>query len=230
MPNIIDGFTRECLAIRIDRKLNSAAVIDVLTDLFILRGVPDHVRSDNDEGNARMSSSPRRCGTGSTRWERRRRSSNPAVHGTVEGRKTVRWTIFSRQGYCESFNSKLRDELLNGEISYSLAEARVIIEAWRVHYDTVRPHSSLVYRPPAPEAMHWPSRDGGSPPPQPAALAPRPVMHQDWNRTTRQGQAQSLSPIRGGVSRWSPFLRTSSEAFSDAIAVWKSGPASQRHD
>lgn len=68
-------------------------------------------------------------------------------------------------GYCESFNSKLRDELLNGEIFYSLAEARVIIEAWRGHYNTVRPHSALGYRPPAPEAIHWPSRDGRSPPP-----------------------------------------------------------------
>ena len=80
-------------------------------------------------------------------------------------------------GYCESFNSKLRDELLNGEIFYSLAEARVIIEAWRVHYNTVRPHSSLGYRPPAPEAIHRPPHDGGSPPPKASALAPRPVMH-----------------------------------------------------
>ncbi len=79
-------------------------------------------------------------------------------------------------GYCESFNSKLRDELLNGEIFYSLAEARVIIEAWRVHYNTARPHSSLGYRPPAPEAVHWPSRDGGSAPSQASALAQRPVM------------------------------------------------------
>ena len=80
-------------------------------------------------------------------------------------------------GYCESFNSKLRDELLNGEIFYSLAEARVVVEAWRVHYNTVRPNSSLGYRPPTPEAIHSPSRSGGSPPPQASALAPRPVMH-----------------------------------------------------
>ena len=80
-------------------------------------------------------------------------------------------------GYCESLNSKLGDELLNGEIFYSLAEARVVIEAWRVHYNTARPHSSLGYRPPAPEAVHWPSRDGGSAPSQASALAPRPVMH-----------------------------------------------------
>ena len=82
-------------------------------------------------------------------------------------------------GSCESFNAKLRDEPLNGEIFYSLAEARVVVEAWRVHCNTVRPHSSLGYRPPAPEAVHRPSRNGGSPPPQASTLAPRPVMHQE---------------------------------------------------
>ena len=55
-------------------------------------------------------------------------------------------------GYCESFNSKLRDEFLNGEIFYSIKELRVLAERWRVHYNTVRPHSSLGYKPPAPEA------------------------------------------------------------------------------
>ena len=56
-------------------------------------------------------------------------------------------------GYCESFNSKLRDELLNGELFFSLAEAQVLIEAWRRHFNAVRPHSSLNYRPPAPETI-----------------------------------------------------------------------------
>src|ERR1022692_2960641 len=58
--------------------------------------------------------------------------------------------------YCESFNGKLRDELLNGEIFYTLKEAKIMVEAWRRHYNTVRPHSSLRYRPPAPEAICWP--------------------------------------------------------------------------
>jgi len=80
-------------------------------------------------------------------------------------------------GYCESFNSKLRDELLNGEIFYSLAEARVVIELWRVHYNTTRPHSSLGYRPPAPEAIHWPSKRNVTSPPSAPALAQRPIMH-----------------------------------------------------
>ena len=65
-------------------------------------------------------------------------------------------------GYCESFNAKLRDELLNGEIFYSLAEAKVLIEAWRRHYNTIRPHSSLGYRPPAPETASLPLPPSGS--------------------------------------------------------------------
>lgn len=158
MLNVIDEFTRECLAIRIDRKLNSSAVIDVLTDLFILRGVPGHVRSDNGPEFIAK-----------------------AVRDWIDavGAKTAFIEPGSpwENGYCESFNSKLRDELLNGEIFYSLAEARVVIEAWRVHYNTARPHSSLGYRPPAPMALHWPSPDGGSPPPQATTLALRPVMH-----------------------------------------------------
>ncbi len=139
MLNVVDEFTRECLTIRIDRKLNFTAVIDVLTDLFILRGVPGHVRSDNGPEFIAK-----------------------AVRGWIDavGAKTAFIEPGSpwENGYCESFNSKLRDELLNGEIFYSLAEARVVIEAWRVHYNIVRPHSSLGYRPPAPEAIHLLSR------------------------------------------------------------------------
>ena len=61
-------------------------------------------------------------------------------------------------GYCESFNSKLRDELLNGEMFSTLREAQLLIESWRRHYNAVRPHSSLGYRPPAPEAILPPAR------------------------------------------------------------------------
>ncbi|WP_286750857.1 integrase core domain-containing protein, partial [Sphingopyxis sp. SCN 67-31] len=74
-------------------------------------------------------------------------------------------------GYCESFNGSLRDELLNGEIFYSLAEAQILIEAWRRHYNTVRPHSSLGYRPPAPEAVPSPVSPSGS-----ASLHLRPTL------------------------------------------------------
>jgi transposase InsO family protein len=80
-------------------------------------------------------------------------------------------------GYCESFNSKLRDELLNGEIFYSLAEAKIVIETWRHHYNTKRPHSSLGYRPPAPEVIQWPATPSGAAPPATPAVASRPIMH-----------------------------------------------------
>ena len=81
-------------------------------------------------------------------------------------------------GYCESFNGSLRDELLNGEIFYSLAEARILIEAWRRHYNTVRPHSSLGYRPPAPEAVPSPVSPSGSASLHlPTAMAVEATMH-----------------------------------------------------
>jgi putative transposase len=73
--------------------------------------------------------------------------------------------------YCESSNGSLRDELLNGEIFYSLAEAQILIDAWRRHYNTVRPHSSLDYRPPAPEAVPWPVQPSDS-----ASLHLRPAL------------------------------------------------------
>jgi len=80
-------------------------------------------------------------------------------------------------GYCESFNAKLRDELLNGEIFYTLAEAKVVIDSWRSHYNTKRPHSSLGYRPPAPEVAQWPAPPSDAATPAIPAVAPRPVMH-----------------------------------------------------
>ena len=158
MLNIIDEFTRECLAIRIDRKLNSTDVIDVLSDLFILRGVPGHVRSDNG---------PEFIAKAVREWI------------AAVGAKTAFIEPGSpwENGYCESFNSKLRDALLNSEIFYSLAEAKVIIEAWRRYYNTERPHSSLGYKPPAPEAIAWPSKPAGSLPPAAQAMAEKPIMH-----------------------------------------------------
>jgi len=158
MLNIIDEFTRECLAIRIDRKLNSTDVIDVLSDLFILRGVPGHVRSDNG---------PEFIAKAVREWI------------AAVGAKTAFIEPGSpwENGYCESFNSKLRDELLNSEIFYSLAEAKVIIEAWRRYYNTKRSHSSLGYKPPAPEAIVWPSKPAGSLPPAAQAMAEKPIMH-----------------------------------------------------
>ena len=132
--NIIDEFTRECLAIRVGRSLTHQVVIEVLTELFCERGVPVHIRSDNgSEFTAkrvrawlkRLDVKPLFIEPGSP-WE---------------------------NGYIESFNGKMRDELLAREIFYSLKEAQVLIEMWRRQYNTIRPHSALGYRPPAPAAI-----------------------------------------------------------------------------
>ena len=161
MLNIIDEFTHECLAIRIDRRLKSIDVIDVLSDLFILRGVPGHIRSDNG---------PEFVAKAVQQWI------------TAVGAKTAYITPGSpwENGYIESFNARLRDELLDGEIFYSLAEARIVIERWRRHYNTVRPHGSLGYKPPAPEVFIPAMEARAAPQPHPAAppaLASRPSMH-----------------------------------------------------
>jgi putative transposase len=134
MLNIVDEFSHECLAIRIDRKLNSTAVIDVLSDLFILRGVPAYVRSDNG---------PEFVAKAVQDWIK------------AVGSKTAYITPGSpwENGFIESFNARLRDELLDGEIFYSLKEVRVVVESWRRHYNTKRPHGSLGYKPPAPEVF-----------------------------------------------------------------------------
>ncbi|MEJ0094140.1 MAG: IS3 family transposase [Methylocella sp.] len=158
MLNIIDEFTRECIAIRINRQLKAADVIDVLSDLFILRGVPIHIRSDNG---------PEFIAKALRDWI------------AAVGAKTAYIMPGSpwENGYCESFNSKLRDELLNGEIFYTLKEAKVVIERWRRHYNTVRPHSSLGYKPPVPETLQWPASQSGPASPATPAIAPGPTMH-----------------------------------------------------
>lgn len=142
--NIIDEHSRECLAIKIKRKLNSNDVIDVLTDLFILRGVPAFIRSDNG---------PEFIAETVRAWI------------AAVGSKTAYITPGSpwENGYCESVNARFRDELLNGEIFYTMKEAQVIIEGWRKHYNTKRPHSALGYRPLAPEVI--------------VPIDQRPIMH-----------------------------------------------------
>jgi transposase InsO family protein len=131
MLTVIDEFTRECLAIEVARRLRHDDVLHVLADLFTRHGPPDHIRSDNGSEFTAI-----------------------AVREWLP-RVGVR-TLFIEpgspweNGYNESFNGKLRDELLNGEIFYTLQEAKVLIERWRQHYNTIRPHSALGYRPPAP--------------------------------------------------------------------------------
>ena len=136
---IIDEFTREALAVRVARRLNSTDVIEALCDLFIVRGIPAYIRSDNG---------PEFIAVALREWI------------AAVGAKTAYIEPGSpwENGYVESFNGKLRDELLNGEAFYTLAEAKIVIEQWRRHYNTVRPHSSLGYKPPAPEVLSWPAR------------------------------------------------------------------------
>jgi len=130
---VIDEYTRECLAIGVARRITADDVLDRLCELFVGRGIPGHIRSDNGPEFAAK-----------------------AVRGWL-GRLGVR-TLFIEpgspweNGYVESFNGKLRDELLNVELFDTLLEAKVLVERWRRVYNTVRPHSALGYRPPAPEA------------------------------------------------------------------------------
>src|SRR5215470_823977 len=161
MLNVLDEFTHECLAIRIARKLKAIDVIDLLSDLFIMRGIPDHIRSDNG---------PEFAAEAVQEWI------------MAVGAKTAYIERGSpwENGYIESFNARLRDELLNGEIFYSLREAQIVIESWRRHYNTIRPHQSLDYKPPAPEVFvpalaAWPAALRRPAPP--AMLAPRPTLN-----------------------------------------------------
>jgi putative transposase len=161
MLNVLDEYTHECLAIRVARKLKAIDVIDVLSDLFILRGVPSHIRSDNG---------PEFVAKAVQEWI------------TAVGAKTAYIERGSpwENGYIESFNARLRDELLDGEIFYSLGEAQVIIESWRRHYNMIRPHASIGYKPPAPEVFvpalaAWPAALRRPAPP--ATLVHRPTLN-----------------------------------------------------
>jgi transposase InsO family protein len=144
MLTVIDEYSRECLAIEVARSIRSQNVLDCLAELFVHRGTPDHIRSDNG---------PEFTAQAVREWL---------------GRVDVK-TLFIEpgspweNGYVESFNGKFRDELLNLELFYTLAEARVLIERWRIEYNTRRPHSSLGYRPPAPEVFAAAPPHGGVP-------------------------------------------------------------------
>jgi transposase InsO family protein len=151
---VIDEYTRECLALRAERSMRSEGVLEVLDDLFIRRGIPEHIRSDNgSEMTAKLVRSwldtlqvkPLYIEPGSP-WE---------------------------NGYVESFHGRLRDELLNGELFDTLWETQVLLKQWRREYNAFRPHSALGYRPPAPEAWTWQERKA-----QTGALRPAPGIDQ----------------------------------------------------
>ena len=138
---IVDEYTRECLSIDVGRRLNSEHVLARLAELFVRRGVPEYIRSDN--GTEFTAKALRR-------WLRR------VVVQTLFIEPGSPW----ENGYVESFNGKLRDEHLNVELFDTLLEAQVLTERWRCDYNQLRPHSSLGYRPPAPEAMPEPVTPG----------------------------------------------------------------------
>jgi len=151
MLTVIDEYSRECLAIDVARKLTSDDVLERLSDLFVRRGVPEHIRSDNG---------PEFTASAVREWLDRVGVTTLFIEPGSP------W----ENGYIESFNGKLRDELLDGEVFDTLLEAKVLIERWRRRYNTVRPHSSLGYRPPAPEAIvPWTAAFGA------ALLAPVPM-------------------------------------------------------
>jgi putative transposase len=132
--NILDEYTRECLAIFVERRITSQDVIAQLFNLFVLRGIPSYLRSDNGP-----------------------EFTSKVIRDWLAGLGVK--TLFIEpgspweNGYIESFNGKLRDELINREVFDSLAEAKVLLEAWRGDYNEIRPHSARGYRPPAPEAV-----------------------------------------------------------------------------
>jgi len=132
---LLDEYTRECLALRVARRLGSHEVIETLAMVMTTHGIPAHLRSDNG---------PEFIAKELRHW----------LSGVGAAPLYIEPGSPWENGYCESFNGKLRDECLNGEIFYSLREAQIVIEQWRIEYNTRRPHSALGYRPPAPEAFH----------------------------------------------------------------------------
>ena len=131
---VLDEYTRECVAIKVARKIRAHDVLEVLAELFARHGPPEHLRSDNGpEFTARLV----------RRWVAR------VGVQTLFIQPGSPW----ENGYNESFNGKLRDEFLNGEIFYTLLEAVVLVEQWRRLYNTIRPHSAWGGLPPAPETV-----------------------------------------------------------------------------
>ncbi|MFL5813331.1 MAG: IS3 family transposase [Bdellovibrionia bacterium] len=136
--SVVDEFTRECICLEVRRRITSREMIEILSDLFLARGCPEHIRSDNG---------PEFIASILRIWFSKLDIAPLFIHPGSP------W----ENGFVESFNGKLRDELLNGEIFFTLTEAKVITEQWRKHYNTKRPHSALGYLPPAPETIQFKS-------------------------------------------------------------------------
>jgi transposase InsO family protein len=143
--SVVDEFTRECLALEVQRSMTAGDVVDVLVELATLRGTPKHIRSDNG---------PEFIATAIRSW------LGSAKVETLYIEPGSPW----ENGYAESFHSRLRDELLNVEVFGSVAEAKALALAWRLEYNHRRPHSSLKYQTPAEFAASCEAKDGGVPP------------------------------------------------------------------
>jgi len=194
---LIDEFTRECLAIKVSRRLGSQQVIETLAELMLLRGVPEHIRSDNG---------PEFTAKALRAWLQ------------AVGARTLYIEPGSpwENGYNESFNGKLRDECLNQEIFYSLREAQVVIEGWRKEYNTVRPHSSLGYQPPAPATYR----------PTPLTLEQPHALQESLNAPgTKKRAAQACRGVCTGRSGHGHIWRRHGESSS----TWRHGICRQEY-
>ena len=154
--SVVDEYTRECLTIEVGRRFTGSDVIRVLGELFLIRGRPGHLRSDNG---------PEFAGKAVRRWLKR------SQVGTLFIEPGSPW----ENGYVESFHGKLRDECLDGELFLSLAEARYVVDRWRMDYNHHRPHSMLGWQTPAGFAARCRSRR--SPCVPPSSAAPRLPEH-----------------------------------------------------
>ena len=139
---LIDEFTRECLAAEVGRTFTARDVMLTLQYLFAIRGAPEHIRSDNG---------PEFIAKELQRWLER------ASVQTLYIQKASPW----ENGYVESFNGKLRDELLNRELFLSVPEARFVLDEWRLEYNHRRPHSGLKWQTPAAYAAALDDRSAG---------------------------------------------------------------------
>ena len=179
---------------RVRPKLSSADVIDVLTDVFIVRGIPGYIRSDN--GPDFVADTVRQ-------WAPAARTRTAFVEPGSS------W----ENGYIESFNARLRDQLLNAEIFYTLKKAQVLtIDSWRCHYNAVHPHSSLGYRPPTPETIVMPRWPPGSAPlnghfGQEAVNAPTFTLNQSPGADRPAHPLPTATTSRGGSRRHTTICR-----------------------
>ena len=205
MLNVIDEFTHECLSIRVARKLKAIDVIDVLSDIFILRGVPGHIRSDNG---------PEFVAKACAEWIQRSAQKPPTSPWAAPGRTDT--SRASTHAYAMNCST--------AKIFYTLREAQIVIESWRRHFNTIRPHASLGYKPPAPEVVPafaaWPAALR-----QPASRSPTLAPEAGLELTLHLDHPWVSSIIataiaeRSAVTRCSLVCRRPSTVLGDTISL-----------